>query len=806
MFRPIVDASNRWFTLRRSMQLLTGLNLLVCIVTVWNASSTLSAVGIGGKFYQQVVTAHGLEADILPPPAFIVELHLLMHDFGVDQTPQRASTSTQEFLRLKANFISRAEFWQNELPDGDLKRQLVEKAIPPVIQYIGLAEEMLSRATIETPFDLWMEYRDHLHLLYDSHFDAINELARMARVHAAQQEAKAIALTNLRSLEFGILGFALILVLAGINYRIGQYVTSRLAETTSLLERVAAGDLTQRLAVSGVDEIDHLAGYLNQAIEASAANLKKATDTAAASESLLVQLREQESITRGVLNSVPEAIITLDSQQSIIEFNPEAERLFGSSRASVIGKSFQEVEIFAGWSCQHSDIRTSLSSESHIQRVETVVKSISGADVPVSLAVAEANSNGHLITVICLMNISEELESRRQIESLARFPDESPAPVARVSSQGVVLYANRVARKGLTDWNINTGGLITDEALLQVERTLLLQQPRLVEQHFDDRIFSLLLVPVVESGYVNIYGNDCTDRRRMEKDRQDLNDQLISTARQAGMAEMATGVLHNVGNVLNSVNVATTLLRDAALRSRVPRVNDLANLLLQQQDLAQFFTTDPRGIKFPEYLSKLASQLAEENSSSKRELDSLTNHVSHIKSIIATQQSIASTSGVVQPCCFEELIDEAIEFQLCSIERHGIRIERDYSELPELMLDRHKVMQIMVNLIKNAKEAVRDSGREDGCISVTLRQSSAETVAVSVRDTGVGIASDVNDRIFAHGFTTKKDGHGFGLHSCANFATEMEGNLRLASDGLGHGATFTLELPYRPVQVVALSS
>lgn len=806
MLNPFTQFTQHWFTIRTSIKLLTGLNMLVCIITVWSACNILRSVGIGGTFYEQVTKARALEADILPPPAFIVEIHLLMHDFGLDQTAPGIQSNALEFQRLKSNFMERAEYWRKQLPEGVLRSQLLEKAVPPALEYIELADAMFRRSTLESCLGLWSENRERLHLLFDTHLEAINELARMARGDAAASESAAIWLSRRRSIEFGAMGLALLATLAGINYSIGRHVSRRLAETTSLLERVAAGDLSQRLAICGNDEIDQLAGYLNQAIETSEVNLTKAINTATVSETLLAQLREQEALVRGILNSAPEAIITLDSQWAVIEFNPQAERLFGCRRADAVNKPLEDLGFLSENREWLNALKSTTTPDSQIRRVEAIVFSRSGGEVPVSLAVTEAQSTDSPITVISLMNIRNEQEIRRQIEALARFPDEIPAPVARIDKHGTVLYANRVAHKELAQWHISTGRIISEEALGHVQRTLGMRLPRSLEHTFDDRVFSLLLVPVVECGYVNVYGTDCTERKRAEKERQELNDQLIGTARQAGMAEIATGVLHNVGNVLNSVNVTTTLLRDEAQRSRVSRVRDLANLLREQSDLGNFFAADPRGIKLPEYLSKLADQLIEENTNSKAELDALTNHVSHIKSIIATQQSIASTSGLIQPCHFAEIVDEAIKFQGASIERHGIRVARDYAELPELMLDRQKIMQIVVNLIKNAKEAIRDSGHQDGCIAVTLRQSSAETVAIAVRDTGVGIAPEVIERIFAHGFTTKKDGHGFGLHSCANFATEMGGNLRLASDGVGHGATFTLELPFRQAPTFAVAN
>ncbi len=116
--------------------------------------------------------------------------------------------------------------------------------------------------------------------------------------------------------------------------------------------------------------------------------------------------------------------------------------------------------------------------------------------------------------------------------------------------------------------------------------------------------------------------------------------------------------------------------------------------------------------------------------------------------------------------------------------------------MPPITVEKHKVLQILVNLMRNAKFACSESGLPDR--QMTLRVSrDADIVKISVSDNGVGIAPENLTRIFSHGFTTRKDGHGFGLHSGALAATEMGGRLSVQSDGLGLGAAFTLELPCR---------
>lgn len=121
-------------------------------------------------------------------------------------------------------------------------------------------------------------------------------------------------------------------------------------------------------------------------------------------------------------------------------------------------------------------------------------------------------------------------------------------------------------------------------------------------------------------------------------------------------------------------------------------------------------------------------------------------------------------------------------------------VERDFRPAPPVRVDKHKILQILTNLLRNAKHAVEDFGRPAGRIAVTI-DADGERSRIAVTDNGVGIAPENLTRIFRHGFTTKKNGHGFGLHSGANAAKEMSGRLSVHSAGPGTGATFTLELP-----------
>ena len=271
--------------------------------------------------------------------------------------------------------------------------------------------------------------------------------------------------------------------------------------------------------------------------------------------------------------------------------------------------------------------------------------------------------------------------------------------------------------------------------------------------------------------------------------------ELMITARRAGMAEIATNVLHNVGNVLNSVNVSAQVLRDKVRASKGQGVSRVAQLLNEHaHDLGGFMGNDPKGQMLPGYLDKLAEALAAEQQSMLDELALLTKSIDHIKDIVATQQSYAGASSMLEPVVMRDLIEDVVRICDVSLARHQVTLIKEFNDVPVVSVDKHKVLQILVNLINNAKQALEPVGDRTNEIVLRLGVDN-NRVRIDVQDNGEGIPEGNLARVFEHGFTTRATGHGFGLHSCILAAHEMGGELTARSDGADKGATFTLEFP-----------
>jgi signal transduction histidine kinase len=301
---------------------------------------------------------------------------------------------------------------------------------------------------------------------------------------------------------------------------------------------------------------------------------------------------------------------------------------------------------------------------------------------------------------------------------------------------------------------------------------------------------------------MTIFSRDITARKQAELRLGELHRTLVDVSRQVGMAEVATSVLHNVGNALNSINTSASVVMEQLRGSRLPGLARATALLREHTaELGSFLTVDARGRKLPAYLSVLSDQLHEEREAMLRELRALSDSVEHVKTIVSMQQKHARVGGAIEPVPLPQLIDESLRLHASSFERAGIRIEREYTEFPPLLVDRHKLLQILLNLLSNARHALEASQREDKRLTLRIRPArGAQRLLLEVEDNGVGIAPEHRSRVFTQGFTTKKTGHGFGLHSSALAATEMEGQLSCTSPGPGQGATFTLELPLRTAE------
>ncbi|MDY7228309.1 AAA family ATPase [Hyalangium rubrum] len=307
---------------------------------------------------------------------------------------------------------------------------------------------------------------------------------------------------------------------------------------------------------------------------------------------------------------------------------------------------------------------------------------------------------------------------------------------------------------------------------------------------------------------------DITDRKRAEIALQQANEelerrvnerteqlhvaqlQLVDRARHAGMFEIASSILHNLGNALNSISVSSTWLREHVQALPIASLGRLATLLSRPSaELAKFLTEDERGVHAPRFLNELHRKFQAEGELLLKETDNLSELVEHVHGVIGTQQQYARTRITLRErLCLHELVEDAL--RLCAIGGHFDNIiQREYGDEQPELYERHVIVQILVNLITNAKNAVLEaqSGNKPR-ITISVHQDATQTT-VTVSDNGIGFDEGVKSRLFSFGFTMRAKGHGFGLHSAALSAQSLGGRIEAHSEGPGLGAKFQLILP-----------
>jgi signal transduction histidine kinase len=287
-------------------------------------------------------------------------------------------------------------------------------------------------------------------------------------------------------------------------------------------------------------------------------------------------------------------------------------------------------------------------------------------------------------------------------------------------------------------------------------------------------------------------------RRRGLIEWEQLRRQVEAASNNNEMADVASTVLHNVGNVINSINVAVHVVHELIDQSSVILVHRIAELLKgHDENLAIFLTQDPKGKRIPPAIMKLGSHLIEEQQTVLKELEGLVRNIDHVKQIIISHQAMAKSRGISEALSVVELLDQAVELSFQPGDAKWIRIQRDYQSVPAVVTDRHQLLQILVNLLRNAKQAMQLQVGNDHLLTIRVEGPTEDglSVVITIQDTGMGIAPEHLARMFTRGFTTKHDGNGIGLHSSMVTIHRMGGLLKAHSDGIGAGATLTLILP-----------
>ncbi|MEO1614202.1 MAG: PAS domain S-box protein [Planctomycetota bacterium] len=533
-------------------------------------------------------------------------------------------------------------------------------------------------------------------------------------------------------------------------------------------------------------------------------------------EKQLHQQKEEADRLALVARYTDNAVVITDSEGRIEWVNDGFTRLSGYQLDEAMGMTTGEFLEGPKTASETIDYMDSHYRQKLGFNVEIVNYSKSGSTYWISREVRPIRDpDGEVTKFIAIeMDITEKKQREQQLSLLDNAVDYCSDAMFLVDEEGRIVDANLKASllleyeqdeflyMSIDDVTPGVQSQIHDNENLRVgvadvfEETLVAKSGRNIP-------VEVSASPVEHNGlqYCCVFARDVTERKNAELERSILADELQSAARQAGMAEVATGVLHNVGNILNSVNISASVIRKQLQRGSISRLQRLSELVNQNlDDFPEFVRNDQRGKILPSYITQLATAFEKEQGQIDKEFQEMVNSISLIKDVVATQQSMAKSKGVIQETRVADLIGDTVNVMKGDIARHHIDLTV-VSPADDLSIatDKHKAIMILVNLVKNAKDSVVDSGVQVPRIKISVEQrmegDMITGLSISVEDNGVGIAKDRLDQIFKHGHSTKKYGHGFGLHSSANAATQLGGSLTAQSDGERRGATFVLRLP-----------
>lgn len=295
------------------------------------------------------------------------------------------------------------------------------------------------------------------------------------------------------------------------------------------------------------------------------------------------------------------------------------------------------------------------------------------------------------------------------------------------------------------------------------------------------------------------------ETREHAKARQALEDaqkQLLERAHKSGMAEVMSGVLHNIGNVLSSVGTSASVVNSKLEKSKITSLTQVNKILDEHKDnLEHFLTEDPKGQKIVPFLAELETRLLRDHADNIGNMARLIEKIENIKTYIKTHQSHARAGFFSEASDLAEVVEDALMIQSAAFDREGIEVAKEFETVPNIRVQKIKLTQILINLLKNAMEAIVETNSQNRKLWIHLKGGN-DYILLSVKDTGCGLDSEQLTKVFNHGYTTKRKGYGFGLHSCANYMTEMGGKMWAESKGKGQGATFILRFPLHKSSVV----
>ncbi len=466
------------------------------------------------------------------------------------------------------------------------------------------------------------------------------------------------------------------------------------------------------------------------------------------------EMQESEALKQAILETALDSIVTVDDEGRIIEFNNTARDIFGYQRDQVIGHEFSHLMLDeSSRPLFYQMLNEGISAPGEEARHEMVAIRRDGSKFPVELAVKPILLQSRMVFTVYMHDISSRRKAEQEIRSQAKFASESPSPVLRINRRGVIIYANQASDPLLRYWGCEraqTLPLYWSNRVAEVSR---LGQDWETQILCDGHSYSLLMTPVVDLGYVNIYGRDITAVREAESRAREHQQELVHVCRLSTMGEMATGLAHELNQPLSAIaNYSNGSIR--RLQSSGPEMEDI------RYALAQISTQADR-----------AGEI-----------------IRRMRGLVAKQPPIRTVADI------NELVREVTSFVEFEARKADVVIEAELSVDPlPARIDVVQIEQVLLNLVRNALEALLEIPVEGRSLVIRTGRG-GESVLIQVIDSGPGIRDKDMERLFEPFFTTKSSGMGMGLVISQTIMEDHSGRIAVERPE-GGGTCFTLELP-----------
>ncbi len=481
------------------------------------------------------------------------------------------------------------------------------------------------------------------------------------------------------------------------------------------------------------------------------------------------ELLETEKLRVAIMDASLDAIITVNERGEIIDFNPTAQDTFDYRHDEAVGRSFSELVVAPKWRETFEKILyLSLAGAEQgapLQRLEMQAVARDGRVFPVELAIKPVFLGEQLVFTLYLRDIAERKVREAEIRSLAAFPSESPIPVLRINRRGVITYANQPSAPLLRHWGCRPLQTLPVFWRNRIEDVLASGTTSEFEVTTDDGVFSLMIAPVAELGYVNVYARDITSERVAEEELKRRQNELVHVTRLSNMGEMATGIAHELNQPLSAiVNFANGCAR--RLRLDIGGKDELLHALGQ--------------------ISAQANRAGE--------------IIKRLRGMVSRRQPV------------REVVDlNVLARETCSLisnelKRQQVVIERRLSK-HELWVrvDSVQIEQVLINLLRNALDALSDIAPAERRLVIESGTRADGMVYVSVIDNGSGISGKAMEHLFDPFFSTKESGMGMGLAISQTIMDNHHGKIQ-ADSWPDKGSTFTIQLPPNTEAAVSAAS